>query len=177
MGSFFLAGIVIGCLTLTRLGDIVGRKPIFIIGMLMQITVCITIVFMTNAWAVYGLCLVMGIALTGKQYVGYTYLIENQPKSKQVIVGSFEFMLEAVVFFMVCVFFLWISKDWRLLMVPCLVLSVFGTIFVFFQPESPRFLVSKGRYDDARKVFNIIAKRNGKGMEFATYFIFKEEID
>lgn len=82
MGSFFLAGIVVGCLTLTRLGDILGRKPIFIIGMLLQIGVSIAIVLLYNKWANFGLCLVMGLALTGKQYVGYTYLLENMPKSK-----------------------------------------------------------------------------------------------
>lgn len=62
-------------------------------------------------------------------------------------------------------------------MIPTLALSVVGTVFMLFQPESPRFLVSKGRYDEARKAFNIIAKRNGKGDNFAEFFIFKEEID
>ncbi len=78
--------------------------------------------------------------------------------------------------FLVCMYFLWVSKDWRFLMVPTIVLSIFGTVMMFFQPESPRFLVSKGKFDEARKVFNIIAKKNGKGSNFAEYFIFTDEI-
>lgn len=31
-GSMFLAGIVVGSITLTRLGDLYGRKPVFIMG-------------------------------------------------------------------------------------------------------------------------------------------------
>jgi MFS family permease len=81
-GSFFLLGVVIGCLTLTRLGDVVGRKPIFMLGMCMQIAITFTIIFMTNEYVAYGLCLLEGISMTGKQYVGYSLLIENQPKSK-----------------------------------------------------------------------------------------------
>lgn len=125
----------------------------------------------------FGLTLIMGLALTGKQYVGYTLLLENMPKSKQVLIGSLEFVMEALVIFLICAYFLWISKDWRFLMIPTLALSIIGTLFMFFQPESPRFLVSKGRYDEARKVFNLIAKRNGKGDNFAEFFIFKEEIN
>lgn len=56
------------------------------------------------------LLLVLGWAVTGKQFVGYSYLIELQPQSKQVIVGSLEFMFEAVAYFAVCAFFYWISK-------------------------------------------------------------------
>jgi MFS family permease len=32
-GSFFLLGIVIGCFTIARAGDIYGRRPVFIFGM------------------------------------------------------------------------------------------------------------------------------------------------
>lgn len=175
-GSFFLLGVVIGCITLTRLGDIVGRKPIFMLGMVMQICITIAIVIISNMYIAYVLCFLEGISLTGKQYVGYSYLIENQPKNKQVIVGSLEFIAEGFVSFLVCMFFLWVSKDWRFLMIPTIALSIFGTVMMFFQPESPRFLVSKGKFDEARKVFSIIARKNGKGTDFAEYFIFTDEI-
>ena len=76
-GSFFLLGVVIGCLTLTRLGDIVGRKPIFMLGMIMQIGITTTTIFMTNEYVAYVLCFLEGISMTGKQYVGYSLLIEH----------------------------------------------------------------------------------------------------
>jgi hypothetical protein len=36
-----------------------------------------------------------------------------------------------------------------------------GVIFVYFMPETPRFLVATKKYDSAREVFAKIAKFNG----------------
>jgi MFS family permease len=37
IGALFLVGIVIGCSTLTRLGDVYGRKPIYMLGICLHI--------------------------------------------------------------------------------------------------------------------------------------------
>ena len=37
IGAVFLFGIVVGCLSLTRLGDIIGRKPIYLLGLIMHL--------------------------------------------------------------------------------------------------------------------------------------------
>ena len=55
--------------------------------------------------------------------------------------------------------------------------ALMGFIILFFLPESPRFLVSKRRYNQARVVFNQIAKWNGKGDNVASNVIFNEELD
>ena len=41
-------------------------------------------------------------------------------------------------------------------------LQCYVTVFSFFVDESPRWLVKKGRYFEALKVFQKIAKWNGK---------------
>ena len=53
VGAFFLLGIVVGCSTLTRLGDVYGRKPIYILGLLMH------------------LCFMFGILISRDPYVDY----------------------------------------------------------------------------------------------------------
>jgi MFS family permease len=35
IGATFLLGIVFGCLTVTRLGDKYGRKPVYFVGLLL----------------------------------------------------------------------------------------------------------------------------------------------
>jgi len=40
-------------------------------------------------------------------------------------------------------------------------LSVAGIVFLFFMPESPRFLISKKRFEEARVVFKWIGTNNG----------------
>jgi DHA1 family bicyclomycin/chloramphenicol resistance-like MFS transporter len=78
-GTCFLLGIVFGCLTLSRLGDIYGRKPIIIIGMLIQITCVGIIVLSKHLFICYFAMFFLGIAVTGKTYVGFPYLIEFVP--------------------------------------------------------------------------------------------------
>jgi hypothetical protein len=46
---------------------------------------------------------------------------------------------------------------------------------LLFSPESPRFLVSTNRYDEARAALNKIAKVNGKEDGFADKFVFPKE--
>jgi len=65
-GSFFLLGMVIGCLTFARLGDIHGRKPIFIIGMTIILFVMLAMTFTHNYLFVYFLLFCYGIACAGK---------------------------------------------------------------------------------------------------------------
>jgi len=36
-----------------------------------------------------------------------------------------------------------------------------GITFLFFMPESPRFLISRNRFGEARDIFKMIGKVNG----------------
>jgi hypothetical protein len=75
------------------------------------------------------------------------------------------FLFESLVYIYICLYFWIISDRWKLLQIPNLVLSISGTVCLFFMPESPRFLVAQQRYDDARNVFKLIGKINGIRME------------
>ena len=78
MGAFFLLGIVFGCLTIARLGDIYGRKPIYKLGLFMHLAFSIGICFLQtrNFIILYGLLLVFGMSITARYYVGYSFNIE-----------------------------------------------------------------------------------------------------
>ena len=65
-GSSFLVGIVIGCFTLARMGDIYGRKPIFLIGILIQTITFILMIFARNSMELDLLFLMFGISSGGK---------------------------------------------------------------------------------------------------------------
>jgi hypothetical protein len=53
--------------------------------------------------------------------------------------------------------------------------GIICVIFLLFSPESPRFLVSTKRYDEARQALNKIAKINGMGDKVAEKFVFPKE--
>lgn len=161
IGSLFLVGIVIGCSTLTRLGDVYGRKPIYIVGLLLHMLCMVSILSTTSVVFCYFLLFVFGLSVTSRYYVGYTYNIEMQPKSHAVLVSTTMFIFESFVYIFISLFFWFISDQWKLLQIPNLLLATFGLICLFFMPESPRFLVSQRRFDEAREVFRFIGLKNG----------------
>lgn len=61
-------------------------------------------------------------------------------------------------------------------MIPAIGLGIVGTAYVYFYtPESPRWLITYRKYDKAREVFNIIALRNGVGIEIGSTLVFVSE--
>jgi MFS family permease len=66
IGASFLLGIAVGCCTLARLGDIYGRKPIFILGMGILMFFYFILIFTTRLNAAYFILFIIGIAVSGK---------------------------------------------------------------------------------------------------------------
>jgi MFS family permease len=79
IGSSFITGCFIGSFILPRLADIVGRKPMFLLGLTIFVAVVVASLFCTNINFVYFLLIMGGISETGRYYVAYVYLIEFFP--------------------------------------------------------------------------------------------------
>ena len=172
VGFSFLLGIVIGCLTITRFGDIYGRKPIYAIGLFLHIIVMVCLLISRHIPLDYLLLFFLGYSVTMRYYVGYTYGIEMQPASHAVFASTIMFLFESFAYLFICIYFLHLSKDWRPLQIPNLVMSVLGLGCLIWMPETPAFLVSQKRHAEARQVFAMIAKWNGKGSDVAPFFVF-----
>lgn len=114
MGFSFLFGIVVGCLTVARLGDIYGRKPIYKLGLCMHLvfSICICFLKTSNPFILYGLLLFFGMSVTARYYVGYSFNIEMQPKSHQPLVSTIQFLSESFVYCFVCLYYIYVSKNW-----------------------------------------------------------------
>jgi len=167
IGAAFLMGVVIGSLTLTRLGDVHGRRPIFMLGLVMHLGFMAGIMIVTNYILCYVLVFTFGLSLTARYYVGYAYNVEMQPKSHYVLVGTSMFLIESVAYLSICFYFMFASQYWKPLQIPNIVFISAGVVFLCFMPESPRFLISKRRFEDARDVFKWIGKVNGLSREEA----------
>ena len=83
-------------------------------------------------------------------------------------------MFEIIPAFMGPLYFRYISKNWIFLELVGVLLSAVSAITIWFLPESPIYLHSKKRYDEARDVFKYISKVNtGKQLTFK----FEEELE
>ena len=76
--------------------------------------------------------------------------------------------MEAVVSLLICVYFDTISKNWIPLM-------FFRFIYVYFMPETPRFLVSQKKFVEAREVFAKMARFNRTTVD-TSVFVFENEV-
>lgn len=124
---------------------------------------------------VYFCLFMLGISITARYYVGYTYNLEFQPKSAQVFVSTVQFTSESIVYLLDITYFVYISNNWVYLQIPNLVLTGVGIVFVILMPESPRFLVASKQYDKARLVFARMAKTNGMTRAGCSEFVFEKE--
>lgn len=70
-------------------------------------------------------------------------------------------MMESVVYLIDIIYFLYISKEWVWLQIPNVILCFFGVAWVMFLPETPRYLLAKKRWDDARDCFKKMHIYNG----------------
>jgi len=77
VGSMFVVGVVVGCSTLTRMGDIVGRVPTYKVGLALHIVSVLCLVLSpVSVIVTYLLIFVFGLSVTARYYVGYTYNLE-----------------------------------------------------------------------------------------------------
>ena len=68
---------------------------------------------------------------------------------------------DGLVLVLATLWFMFISKDWKTIFLAATLVSYLCFIIMCTMPESPKFLVSSGEYDEARSVMSRIAKYNG----------------
>lgn len=71
--------------------------------------------------------------------------------------GAFTNVVDAFTMIIAALFFKYISKEWKLLALLYMVSAATGLYLSFKLPESPKFLLSVHRYEEARDSFNYIA--------------------
>ena len=82
--------------------------------------------------------------------VGYIYMIELMPKKWETFIGTFWNCVEGLIYLQATIFFYYISKNWLNFVLIGYFLQIFSTIFVWLLPESPIYLLNKGRYEEMK---------------------------
>jgi len=165
INSAVMLGVLLGNLAFGKLADIYGRKPLALIVMSFAILVNILATILTFDAISYGLwrlllgffnggltvsLAVISFELIGKEYWGYCGIL----MSAFFAVGIFILAMLAKVF-----------THWRSLTIVTSVPMVVVVYLLYRMPESPRWLYSVGRVDEAEEVMYRLGLANGKSRE------------
>jgi putative MFS transporter len=149
-----LSGTVIGSIIWGWLADIYGRKATILLSAVMFVGTSICGAMPSLAWNV-GMCFMMGVAAGGMLPVTYALLAEMMPSRHRgwalVLVGG----LGAVGgYFAASIFSALLQPffGWRILWILNLPTGLSLVVLGVFIPESAKFLLARGRREEARRV-------------------------
>ena len=158
-GSIYMSGYVFGALTILRLGDVYGRKPILILSSISNTIIYFLLCFAGNTYLIYALLFVDGAMRMTKGSLAYILMLELIPESKRSKFNSIIMSLEGGAAFFT-VGSIYIFKDALITLFITTVISFIQFAFVVLAPESPKFLHSISKLKEANKSLEFIAKVN-----------------
>ena len=157
--SSVLIGAVIGAATNGILADIFGRKKIIIATAIIFILGSILCAAAPDIYILILSRMLVGLAVGIVNFIVPLYLSEVSPKQlRGTIVSLYQWAITAGILFsyLINAVFAHAVYNWRWMLFAGVVPGLILLIGMLFLNDTPRWLVSKGRYDEAKKVFNKI---------------------
>jgi MFS transporter, putative metabolite:H+ symporter len=156
-----LTGTVVGSIIWGWLADIYGRKATILLSAVMFVGTSICGAMPSLSWNV-GMCFMMGVAAGGMLPVTYALLAEMMPSKHRgwslVLVGG----LGAVGGYFAASTFSAVLQPffgWRILWVLNLPTGLSLVVLGAFMPESAKFLLARGRSEEAQRVMQRFGSR------------------
>ncbi|KPP62373.1 solute carrier family 22 member 15-like, partial [Scleropages formosus] len=160
-GSLFFAGVLIGNVLFGPLSDKIGRKPVFLVALFFEVLFGYATAF-APSYEVFALSrLLVGIMNGGMALVCFVLSQEYVGKSYWALTGTFTNMTFAVGIALFAALG-YCVRPWRTLAITANSSGVLFFLLCVTFPESPRWLYSRGRMEQAEQVLQDLALANGK---------------
>ena len=155
LGASTLAGIFFGGPIFGYLTDRFGRRKIFILDLIAFVILGASQSLVTDNWQLLILRLLLGFAIGAEYAIGQTMLAEFVPsKTRGIRLGSLQAAWYAGFLIAVLVAYgmVALGVDWRWILATGVVPALATLALRKGIPESPRWLLSEGRDDEAREI-------------------------
>ncbi|MGO4119007.1 MFS transporter, partial [Rhizobium ruizarguesonis] len=156
IGSSALIGLFLGSLILGYISDFIGRQKIFVLSFILITLASFLQFFAETPAQLFLLRILIGIGMGGDYSVGHTMLAEFSPKKHRgVLLGSFSVIWTVgyVASTVIGMNLLSLGPDaWRWMLASSALPAVIILLLRIGTPESPRWLINKGRIDEARQI-------------------------
>lgn len=156
LGSSALIGIFLGSLLFGWLSDKLGRQKIFLLSFLIITSAALAQFYVTSPLELFALRVLIGLGMGGDFAVGHAILAEFSPrKHRGVLLGSFS-VVWTVGYVIANVLGMKYGDSsphaWRWLLASAGVPALLVLCMRIGTPESPRWLLGKGRAEEARRI-------------------------
>ncbi|XP_018008663.1 organic cation transporter 1 [Hyalella azteca] len=159
--SVGLAGNVIGTLAFTSLADIFGRRPLLAITSLVCAVFGCAKIYATSTWTAMLAQFVASMPFPAILELSLIIIYEQVSGDQRSFITSASFVMWTLGSSLLPLV-AWLAGTWRLL---CLITSLPFFLFVaayWVLPESPSWLLSRGKATETVELLSTIARRNGK---------------
>lgn len=179
LNCIIFIGMMAGAYMWGSVADTLGRRNVLIVISFMN-AVCIVASSFSQSYAFFMLFRFLnGAALGGSGPVIWSYFAEFQPKHKRgSMLSSMAAFWTLGNLFVACLAWLVIPSDigytsssfvynsWRVFLMLCSIPSFIVAALLYFLPESPKFLLTHGKEEEAMDVFrHIYAVNSGKSKD------------
>ncbi|XP_030649955.1 solute carrier family 22 member 5-like [Chanos chanos] len=158
--SVYFIGVLSGSFFSGQLSDRFGRKPVLFLTMLIQ-SLFTFIQMFSPSWEVFSiLFFIVGLGQISNYVAAFVLGTEILVESVRVLYSSLGVCLFFAIGYMLLPLIAFFIRDWRMLL---LTMSLPALIYIplwWFIPESPRWLLSLGRVEEAEAILRDAAKKN-----------------
>ena len=174
-----LLGAVLGALVSGKLSDVLGRKKMIIINAIIFTLGAIGCAFAWNITILIIMRIIIGIAIGITSYVVPMYIAEISPARERGALVTLNQLMITIGLLVSYITDYWLSDDnnpesWRWMFFIGFFPGLVLLIGMFFLPETPRWLASRNRWEEGKK---ILTKVEHPDMIESTLSNLKQEIE
>lgn len=156
--AIFNVGCAFGCIFLSKIADVYGRRIGLMFAMIVYIVGIIIQISAQSSWIqiVFGR-LIAGFAVGTVSVLSPLFISETSPKAyRGTLVCCFQLCVTFGIFIGYCINYGTYhnfndSRQWRISLGLSFAWAIFLFIGMVFLPESPRYLIEKGKIEEAKK--------------------------
>ncbi|XP_055499270.1 solute carrier family 22 member 4-like [Leucoraja erinacea] len=159
--SLYFFGVLIGSASSGVISDRFGRKVVLFVTMALEVLFSF-IITLSPSWEIF--CLIYffsGIGQDSNFLTAFVLGSELLQKSIRVAYSTLGIGCFYAMGYMLLPFVAYFVRGWRMLKLTLSLISLLYIPLWWFIPESPRWLLSKGRVKEAESIIRFMAKKNG----------------
>jgi MFS transporter, putative metabolite transport protein len=162
IGAASLIGMFFGAIGFGALTDRIGREKMYALDLAVLVIACGLSAFVTGAWQLIVLRFIIGLAVGADYPIATSLLTEFTPRNKRgfmIGVSGLAWSVGAMFAFLLSFIVVNVSGgygSWRWMLFSGAIVGIIVVLLRRGIPESPRWLASRGRTDEADRVMKLV---------------------